>query len=168
MRRFSFAVWLCVALLSLMHRANAQTSALQDPNLRGVKWLLVAIDGQQIEHKRGLVEFVGDAAPIQRFVPPEEATVRGGGLCNSLFTSYSIQSAGQIQFAQLNSTVMSCSPDSLMKAESRLMNRMERAMKYRVDSGDSTQTLILFDNAGEELLRFNAMMVRIFVPLVSK
>lgn len=151
-----------------MHRANAQTSALQDPNLRGVKWLLVAIDGQQIEHKRGLVEFVGDAAPIQRFVPPEEATVRGGGLCNSLFTSYSIQSAGQIQFAQLNSTVMSCSPDSLMKAESRLMNRMERAMKYRVDSGDSTQTLILFDNAGEELLRFNAMMVRIFVPLVSK
>ena len=105
--------------------------------LTGTSWILEDVGGAGvIDNALATLEF------------PSQGKVAGRGTCNRFFGSVQI-TAGAMAFGPLGATRMAC-PDAVMNQESRYLQALEAAERYRIDGG----TLYVYVKGMDQPLRF--------------
>lgn len=110
-----------VTLLASCGTGNKAKDA--DKNSIRKKWELSVLDGEQIT-----------LTPAIYIDLAENNKVSGFTGCNRLIGSYAIENENQLKFSQLGTTLMAC-PESEMALENQVLEVLEKANNFRVDSG---------------------------------
>lgn len=120
---------------------NTNTPEAQDP-LAGTQWSLVTLGSSGAE-----TPIVPDSHVTLQF--GEENGVSGNAGCNSFGGSYKVENQ-KLEFSQVITTLMACTPEEVMQQEREFLNALNNAASFEISNGN----LQIKDQAGQFVLNF--------------
>jgi len=128
-----------VILWSLSSIESVRAGSPEESGLVAITWIAEEIDGQAVLER-----------PQSTLTFPSEEQIAGISSCNRYFGSVRID-GNTLEFGNTGGTRMACEP-MIDDQEQRFLDALSRARTFNLEDG----VLILFDDAGESVLRFHS------------